>query len=107
MKLLIPILLLCLGAKAQTCVSVDCKDTTRYPTASILLKGIATAPQGIRFVKWTVVSGSATLTNSDSATATARGFRTKGFYVFRLSATSNNGVVASALDSTYYIPKHQ
>jgi hypothetical protein len=105
MKLLTFILLLVSTAcQAQSiCVSVDCKDTTRYPTSVISLAGVVSSGEGIKSQKWVVLSGSATIDSPNNVSTVARGFTAGGYYVFQLTATSNKGAVGTAFDSTFYI----
>ena len=83
------------------CISVDCKDTFRYPVP-VTLNGLCSSPNGIKSRLWKVTSGTATIQNSNKDTALATGMNANGIYVFSLTATSNQSAVAVAFDTVIY-----
>jgi PKD domain len=90
-----------IGNSQNICVSVDCKDSIKYPTV-ITLNGSSQSSDGIKTRKWIVTNGTATINNPnvDSTFATAS---VDGLYVFQLNATSNQGATGTAFDSVYYV----
>lgn len=103
MKIILAILLLVsLNIHAQNiCVSVDCKDSVKYPNP-ITLNGSTTSTDGVKSRLWTITKGTATLNNPnvDTAIATAQ---SDGLYVFLLTGTSQKGAVGTAFDSVIYV----
>jgi hypothetical protein len=82
------------------CVSVDCKDTVRYPTV-ITLNGSVTSSDGVKSTVWSIKLGSGAINNVniDSTFATAS---TDGLYIYQLIGTSNKGSAGVAFDSVIY-----
>lgn len=102
MRFLIPILFLSITAHAQSiCVSVDCKDSVKYPTV-LTLNGSSTSSDGIKSRLWTTITGTATINNQnvDSTFVTAKN---DGLYVFQLTSASNKGAIGTAFDSVFYV----
>lgn len=103
MKIFLPILLLVsLNLQAQNiCVSVDCRDTIKYPIV-ISLNGLTQSTDGVKSRLWTVIKGTATIDNSskDSTIATTNA---DGLYIFQLTGTSNKGATGIAFDSVVYV----
>lgn len=103
MKIILSILLLCsLTSEAQNiCVSVDCKDTVKYPTV-LTLNGNTSSSDGVKSRSWAVTKGTATINNSsvDSTFATTNA---DGLYIFQLTGTSNKGAIGIAFDSVIYV----
>lgn len=91
-----------LGCSGQSiCVSVDCRDTVRYP-ATITLNGLTTSADGVKSRLWSIKSGSGSINNVnvDTTFATAT---TSGLYIYQLTGTSNKGAVGTAFDSVIYV----
>lgn len=103
MKIILSILLLVsLNVHAQNiCVSVDCKDTIKYPTI-ISLNGLTQSTDGVKSRAWAVLKGNATiiLGSVDTTVAIAQ---SDGLYIFQLTGTSNKGAIGIAFDSVIYI----
>lgn len=103
MKIILSILLLVsLNLHSQNiCVSVDCKDTIKYPVV-ISLNGLTQSTDGVKSRLWTVTKGAATISNSsvDSTFATTNA---DGLYIFQLTGTSNKGAIGTAFDSVVYV----
>lgn len=105
MKQLIGFLLVIfsLTASGQSiCVSVDCKDTVKYPQTSVTLNGIVTSADGVKSTVWKVTSGTSVIANInvDSTTAT---LSVSGTYVYLLTGISLKGAVGTAFDTVIYI----
>lgn len=101
--LLILVLLLLAGiCHAQSiCVSVDCKDSVKYPVV-LSLNGIVTSADGVKSALWKVIQGTATINNPNVDSTFAKA-QTDGLYVFSLTGTSNKGAVGTAFDSVIYV----
>jgi hypothetical protein len=96
------LLLISIGCQSQNiCVSVDCKDSIKYP-APITLNGSTSSTDGVKSRLWTITKGTATLNNPnvDTAIATAK---SDGLYVFLLTGTSLKGAIGTAFDSVIYV----
>lgn len=104
--LFIAFILLIILSNAQTtqsiCVTVDCKSTIKYPATSVTLNGTASSPDGIKSVKWTLITGASTIVNPnvDSTSAT---LNVSGLYVYLFTATSTKGAVGTGYDSVNYV----
>lgn len=105
MKLFIAFLLIIFSVTASgqsICISVDCKDTVKYPQTSVTLNGIATSSDGVKSTVWKITSGTSVIANvnvdSTSATLSA-----SGTYVYLLTGTSLKGAVGTAFDTVIYI----
>lgn len=103
MKIILSILLFCsLTAKSQNiCVSVDCKDTIKYPTP-ITLNGLTQSTDGVKSRLWVTLKGAATINNTSIDTTLANA-QIDGLYIFQLTGTSNKGAIGIAFDSVIYI----
>jgi len=87
------------GATAPT-VTASSAPSITLPVSSVTLNGTATGTGGatIKSIAWTQVSGPATSTilNANTLTASATGLTAAGSYVFKMTATDNNGLSSSA-----------
>ena len=84
------------------CVSVDCKDSVKYPQTSVTLNGIVTSSDGVKSTVWKVTSGTSVIANTtvDSTTAT---LSASGTYVYLLTGTSLKGAIGTAFDTVIYV----
>lgn len=105
MKLFIAFLLIIFSITASgqsICVSVDCKDSVKYPQTSVTLNGIVTSADGVKSTVWKVTSGTSVIANVnvDSTTAT---LSASGTYVYLLTGISLKGAVGTAFDTVIYV----
>jgi len=81
-------------------VTASSAPSITLPVSSVTLNGTAAGTGGatIKSTTWTQVSGPATSTilNANTLTASATGLTAAGSYVFRMTATDNNGLSSSA-----------
>jgi hypothetical protein len=106
MKLLIYCLLIFVSVRCSAqsiCVSVNCKDTVKYPQDTVTLNSIVTSGDGIKSTKWSVTSGVATIDSPFALNTVARKLSSSGVYVFSLTAITNQGATATAFDTVIYI----
>jgi len=100
------LLLFSFGTNGQSiCVSVDCKDTVRYPTDTTKLTGIVTSADGITSTTWQVATGTAKIDSPNNQITTARNLSKGGnIFVFILTGISAKGAIGTAFDTVIYIP---
>ena len=103
--LLYTFLLFSIGINAQSiCISVDCKDTVRYPTDTTVLTGIVTSADGIKSTTWQVAVGTAKIDSPNNQITTARNLSKGGsIFVFILTGISAKGAVGTAFDTVIYV----
>lgn len=107
MKKLLFLLLIISKVHAQSiCVSVDCKDTIRYPQDSVSLNGLVTSGEGVKSTVWSIRTGIATIDSVNKQVTVARGLAKGGstLFVFQLVGTSTKGAIGTAFDSVVYVP---
>lgn len=107
MKLFIGFLFLLFSVTCHSqsiCVSVDCKDTVRYPIDSVTLNGIVTSPDGITSTTWQVATGTAKIDSPKIPVTVARGLSKGGnIFVFLLTGISAKGAIGTAFDTVIYV----